>query len=115
MHNLQRFVTEWGLATEHPQSDQYAADGYWRGPIWAPSTYIAVCGLERCGRSPLALDIARRFCRVCAHNGFSENFNAVTGEALRDRANTWTASVFLLLAQRLEQAERKPAWRSNGK
>jgi len=31
-------------------------------------------------------------------SGFAENFDALTGDGLRDRAYTWTASVYLLLA-----------------
>ena len=30
-------------------------------------------------------------------SGFAENFDAVTGEGLRDRSYTWTASVFLIM------------------
>lgn len=99
--SLRRFLTEWGLATEHPASQAYADNGYWRGPIWAPSTYLAVCGLERCGQYELAREVAQRFCRLCANSGFAENFDAVRGLPLCDRAYTWTASVFLLLAEKL--------------
>ena len=31
---LKRYLTPFGLATEHPESPHYTADGYWRGPIW---------------------------------------------------------------------------------
>jgi len=92
------FLTEHGLATERPSSGRYESDGYWRGPIWAPSTMLIVSGLRALGREALARKIARRFCRMCARSGFAENFNALTGEALRDRAYTWTSSVFLVLA-----------------
>ena len=88
-------VTEFGPATEHPGSPDYTADGYWRGPIWAPSTFMIVEGLNRCGEKDFARDIAARFCNMCRDNGFGENFNALTGEPLRDPAYTWTSSVFL--------------------
>jgi putative isomerase len=93
-----RFLTEFGLATESPNSPHYQPDGYWRGPIWAPSTLLLVEGLAACGELTLAREIARRFCDLCARSGFAENFDALTGEGLRDRAYTWTASVFLVLA-----------------
>lgn len=99
--SIERFLTEWGLATEHPESDSYRPDGYWRGPIWAPSTCLIVWGLDAAGRAELANKVAERFCRMCAAAGFAENFNALTGEGLCDRAYTWTSSVFLLLAERL--------------
>ena len=93
-----RFLTPHGLATESPASRFYRADGYWRGPIWAPSTMIVVDGLRAAGETRFAADISRRFCRLCANGGFAENFDALTGAPLRDPAYTWTASVFLVLA-----------------
>ena len=92
------FLTDFGLATESVTSPYYESDGYWRGPIWAPSTMIIVDGLLRGGREDLARDIARRFCSLVARSGMAENFDALTGDGLRDRAYTWTASVFLVLA-----------------
>ena len=92
-----RFLTPHGLATESPASPYYHPDGYWRGPIWAPSTLIMVEALAACGELNLARDLARKFCDLCAANGFAENFDALTGVGLRDRAYTWTASAFLVL------------------
>jgi glycogen debranching enzyme len=97
---IKRHVTEWGPATEHPDSPVYDPDGYWRGPIWAPSTMILVDGLRSAGETELARDIAERFCRLCDRSGFAENFDALTGAPLRDRGYTWTSSVFLVLANR---------------
>ena len=95
------FLTEWGLATESPKSAFYRDDGYWLGPIWAPETMIAVDALRTCGRPELAREVARRFCRMCAKGGFAENFDAKTGAPLRDKAYTWTASAFLVVAHEL--------------
>jgi hypothetical protein len=91
-------LTEWGLATELTGSLHYTSDGYWRGPIWAPCTMIAVDGLTQLGETKLAREIAGRFCRLCAKSGFAENFDALKGAPLRDTAYTWTSSVFLVLA-----------------
>ena len=95
------FRTAWGWATESPASPLYVPDGYWRGPIWAPSTMLLCDGLRACGRPDLADQAAESFCRMCARSGFAENFDALTGEGLRDRAYTWTAAVFLILASEL--------------
>ena len=100
---IESHLTEWGLATEKVDSPRYREDGYWQGPIWAPSTFLAVMGLDRAGLVELADTVSERFCRMCAKSGFPENFNALTGEPLRDPAYTWTASVFLLLAERMNQ------------
>lgn len=96
---IERNLTPYGLATEAPDSDMYESDGYWRGPIWAPSTYLIVDGLNRMGRKTEAKEIARRFVNLCAFQagGNYENFDALTGKGLRAPGYTWTASVYLCL------------------
>jgi hypothetical protein len=91
-------LTPHGLATEPVESPHYAPDGYWRGPIWAPATVLVEDGLRRAGRAGLADEISRRFRALCEKSGFAENFDAETGAGLRDRAYTWTASSYLILA-----------------
>lgn len=94
------FLTDWGLATESPKSPLYQSDGYWRGPIWAPSTYLIVDGLEDAGQIDLARMIAERFCDLCVeHPGFWENYDAISGKGLRCPGYSWTAAVFLQLAE----------------
>lgn len=93
------FRTNHGFATESPKSPCYRADGYWRGPIWAPSTMLLVDGLARCGEEALARETARQFVEMVCEHGFAENFDAQTGVGLRDLAYTWTASVAVVLAK----------------
>jgi hypothetical protein len=95
---LAEHMTTWGPATEPPTSPHYEADGYWRGPIWAPSTVLIENGLRRGGDTETADDVSERFRRLCETSGFAENFDALTGEGLRDRAYTWTASAYLRFA-----------------
>ncbi|MFE6621344.1 amylo-alpha-1,6-glucosidase [Streptomyces sp. NPDC057740] len=97
--HIKAHLTPYGLATELPTSPHYLADGYWRGPIWAPATVLVEDGLRRAGHVRLADDISARFRALCETHGFAENFDALTGTGLRDRAYTWTASSYLLLAQ----------------
>ncbi|MFJ8545034.1 amylo-alpha-1,6-glucosidase [Streptomyces sp. NPDC093586] len=106
---LRSHLTEYGLATEQPTSPHYLADGYWRGPIWAPSTVLVEDGLRRAGHHRLADDISARFRALCETSGFAENFDALTGRGLRDRAYTWTASSYLLLAEAHELRHTEPA------
>jgi len=91
-------LTKHGLATEPVDSPQYEDDGYWRGPIWAPSTALIEDGLRHAGAVELADVVSARFRELCERSGFAENFNARTGDGLRDRAYTWTAAVYLTLA-----------------
>ncbi|MGF1448402.1 MAG: amylo-alpha-1,6-glucosidase [Opitutales bacterium] len=94
-----RFITQFGPATESPHSPLYVPDGYWRGPIWGSETVLLVDGLARAGYREQATEIARRYCELCRRSlCFAENYNATTGEPLRDRAYTWGSSAFLILA-----------------
>ena len=92
-----RFLTSFGYATESPSSLFYRSDGYWRGPIWAPSTMLLLDGLHRCGEKKLVSKVAERFAKMTEKSGFAENFDALTGAGLRDRAYTWTSSAFLII------------------
>lgn len=96
-------LTDVGPATELVDSAEYEADGYWRGPVWAPSTVLVEDGLRQTGETALADRISERFRRLCERSGFAENFDALTGAGLRDRAYTWTASCYLLLAREAEE------------
>ncbi|MET9633313.1 glycogen debranching protein [Lentzea sp. NPDC006480] len=91
-------LTSVGPATELPSSQHYEADGYWRGPVWAPATVLIEDGLRRGGAVELADLVSARFRATCEKSGFAENFDALTGQGLRDRAYTWTASAYLLLS-----------------
>jgi len=95
------FLTENGLATESLRSPLYDPDGYWLGPIWAPSTMVIVESLDAVGEKAFARDLRLRFCQLVAKSGMSENFDAITGAGLRDPAYTWTSSVFLIFAHEL--------------
>ncbi len=92
-----RFLTEWGFATESPKSPFYKPDGYWLGPVWAPATQLVVDGLHACGEEEFARDVENRFLRLFAKGGSGENFDALTGLANNDPAYTWASAVFLTL------------------
>jgi glycogen debranching enzyme len=96
-----QFETEHGFATESVDSPFYRQDGYWRGPIWAPSSMLLIEGLKAIGEIDLARKTAEKYCTMANQSGMAENFNAITGEGLRDPAFTWTSSVFLILANEL--------------
>ncbi|MFB4162246.1 amylo-alpha-1,6-glucosidase [Alteribacillus sp. JSM 102045] len=95
-----RYLTEWGIASEALDSPDYEEDAYWRGPIWAPTTLLFIEALEECGEKELAAEVTKKFLELVKHNGFAENFHAETGEGLRDKAHTWTSSVFIHLASK---------------
>ncbi len=100
------FLTPFGLATEATTSPLYRANGYWRGPIWAPTTLLFVDALDRCGRGDLATEIARRYVALCQTNGMAENHDALTGEGLHDPVFAWTSAAYLILANRFYRLAR---------
>ncbi|MET9776618.1 trehalase family glycosidase [Streptomyces sp. NPDC006367] len=106
---IEAHLTPHGLATEQPASPHYVPDGYWRGPVWAPSTVLVEDGLRRAGHHRLADEVSARFRALCETSGFAENFDALTGAGLRDRAYTWTASGYLFLAEAHELRRTEPS------
>lgn len=102
-------LTDHGPATEPVTSEEYEPDGYWRGPIWAPSTALIEDGLRLSGFTERADTVNARFRALCERSGFAENFDARTGAGLRDRAYTWTAAVYLLFAA--DHVRRNPLGR----
>jgi glycogen debranching enzyme len=98
VNRIREHLTEWGLATEKPTSPKYRENSYWRGPIWAPPTLLAISGLADIGEEDLVRQIARGYIEMCRKSGFAENFDPHTGAGHFDPAYTWTSSVFLILA-----------------
>lgn len=97
-----RFRTAHGFATQAPASKAYEADGYWRGPIWPPTTMLVAEGLDASGEHAMARKVREDFCKMAQqNNGMYENFDALTGEGLRDAAYTWSSSVYLIFAHQL--------------
>lgn len=89
------FLTSNGLATESLKSMYYKADGYWRGPIWAPIMLIFTSLLYEMGEIAFSDDLVKRFMNCMESNGMSENFDARKGTGLVDPAFAWTSSVYL--------------------
>ena len=55
-------------------------------------------GLRLAGREDVAQAVRERFLALCEQSAFAENFDAVSGTGLRDRAYTWTASSYIIYA-----------------
>jgi glycogen debranching enzyme len=98
---VRQHLTPYGLATEALSSPHYQEGGYWRGPIWAPSTMLVVTGLLEIGEPDLARTIMEAFCNLCRAQGFAENFSPKTGEGHYCPAYTWTSSVFMIFQELL--------------
>lgn len=97
------FLGQYGLASESLKSPHYTKDGYWLGPMWAPSTMLLVEGIDADGDRAFADDLRERFLAAVMKSGFAENFDPETGQGYRDPAYTWSSSIFMILAHELEQ------------
>lgn len=95
------FLTEYGLSTESLKSDFYKDDGYWLGPIWAAPMFLIIDALKNTSFNNFAYDLSNRFLKLINKGYMAENFNAVTGEGLSDKAFTWTSGVYLSILKEL--------------
>lgn len=104
----ERHLTEYGISSEaYKNKKYYHKDGYWQGPIWAPSTYLFIDALKRIGEKALAKEIVEKYLNMVIYvaKGNYENYDAKTGRGLRAPGYTWTASVTLLLMKELNAGE----------
>ena len=92
------FISEHGIATEAMDSPLYEKNGYWRGPIWAPTTLLFIDALKEIGKIELSKKLARAFCENAQTFGMCENYDPISGQGNDDPAFAWTSSVFLILA-----------------
>lgn len=92
------FYTQYGFATEAVSSEYYNPNGYWRGPIWAPTTLLIIDGLRRSGFKQEAITASQKYCEMTLIGGMAENFDSLTAQGLVDPAFTWTSNVFFVLA-----------------
>jgi hypothetical protein len=60
------------------------------------------------GEHTLSNALKERFCIMAQKSGMAENFDAKTGDALRDPAYTWTSIVFLVFAHELTERIATP-------
>lgn len=100
--SYREFMTERGIPSEKVTSSYYMSDGYWRGPIWAPTTMLCILGLKRAGELELANEVATKYIKMCEQHGFAENFDAISGVGLCDKGFAWTAAVYKYLKENNE-------------
>lgn len=87
LHNEKTFGLPWGVPGLAADDKDYALDklSYWRGPVWAPTMYMVLCGLRKYGRMDIARDLAERFytasCRIWEKTGtIWENYSPIQCE-----------------------------------
>ncbi len=78
---------------------------YWRGPVWAPITWLTIEGLERCGEEQLAARLRRGFLDLVEGAGFAECYDPLTREPCGPDRFSWSASLTVDLVAARESAE----------
>ena len=92
----EKYLCTAGITSQAQTSAKYDEALTLRGGVWAPWLLMIVYGLQACGFSTAARDIARRFCDNAVRNGFRERYSA-SGKGLDGHADSATAAVFLIL------------------
>ncbi len=91
------------IASCDPESQQFEALRYWRGPTWAFMNYLIGIGLEEFALEDEA-DILREATRsLISRSGFYEYYSPLTGQAAGGGSFAWTATVWLDWAGRYEE------------
>jgi hypothetical protein len=101
-----RFGGEYVCPTISRNDPAYPLQGYWRGTIWGPTSYLTYQGLRRYATGAEMIDYAeksvRLFMKNWNHDGTChENFNAMTGWGRSDPHYTWGALLCLVGLEQL--------------
>jgi hypothetical protein len=86
-----RFSAPFGPTFVWRRHPKYRSDGYWRGAVWPQLAYLTWLAAHRWGRTDLALHIADTAVAGTVRSGFSEYWDAETGEACGATPQTWAA------------------------
>ena len=84
----------------------YPAQGYWRGTVWGPTSYLTYQGLRRYATGAQMTDFAQKSVALFMKNwnadgSCHENFNSITGWGRSDPHYTWGALLCLIGLEQL--------------
>jgi glycogen debranching enzyme len=83
-----------------PESPAFEALRYWRGPVWAVVNWMIADGFARAGDAVHAQQISASTRSAIEQAGFGENFDPLSGAAGGGGTFSWTAAIYLLLAEK---------------
>ncbi len=83
-----------------PESPDFDATRYWRGPQWPPMNLLFVWGLERIGETEAAARLREATLYQLTDGVFAEYYHPFTAQPLGGKPQSWTAAVVLDLAAR---------------
>jgi hypothetical protein len=86
----------WALPpSASPDSPEFNADCYWRGPVWPVFTWLLCWALRRDGEVSLASRFRSATLDQLADGTFAEYYNPMTGAPLGSPNQSWTTAVAL--------------------
>jgi glycogen debranching enzyme len=83
-----------------PESPDFDAIRYWRGPQWPPMNLLFIWGLGRLGEPDAADRLRKATLSQLTDGVFAEYYQPFTAQPLGGRPQSWTAAVALDLALR---------------
>ena len=92
---IEAHQTRFRVASHPPQSPDFDAKRYWRGPVWLVVNYMIADGLARAGQEDAAARITASSLDLIRESGFAEYYDPLTGEPLGGGRFTWTAAMVL--------------------
>ena len=84
----------------------FGPDRFWRGDVWANTTYLVVRGLADYGFHDLAADLADRAVDNAMRHGLPERYHADTGEPLGLPDYAFGCAILSLMADGLTRNYR---------
>ncbi|MCL1049778.1 cell wall anchor protein [Shewanella abyssi] len=111
--NKEQFGTKIPFPTVSADSPNFAAEQYWRGPVWLDQALFGLQGIARYGYDDQARLLAQQLVTqgegIIGQSPIRENYNPITGEGLHCTNFSWSASVLLLIYDTwLSKSELKP-------
>jgi len=93
-------LDEWSVdalavATCDPSAPEFDPVRYWRGPLWVLVNWLVADGLVHAGHADRAETLRRATRALVEKWGFSEYYDARTGEGIGGRAFSWSAALTL--------------------
>ncbi len=89
------FSGEFGPPSVHRQESSFQPGAYWRGSVWPQMIYLFWVMARRHGLDDMAESLAAALKKGVEKSGFSEHWNADTGEGLGAKPQSWSGLVLL--------------------
>jgi alpha,alpha-trehalase len=90
------YHSKYGFPSWDPQSTEFDAKRYWRGPIWCIINYLLCVGFNNIHEKELSNNIKKNTIKLIETFGFFEYFDPYSGKGYGGDNFTWTAAIYLV-------------------